>query len=77
MTKRDQLHEWLMLIGDWVYLSEIDHERFGMSKAGCSSALIDLCTQGRADYRVIGLKQYRANDVPAPKKGPRPPKGRT
>ena len=75
MTKRDHLHEWLMLIGDWVYLSEVPYIRLGMSKETCSSALADFCKQGRADFRVLGLKQYRANDVPAPKKGPRPPKG--
>ena len=75
MTKRDQLHEWLFMMGDWLYLVEIPHERFGMSKATCSSALTDFCTQGRADYRVIGLKQYRAHDLPRVKPGPKPPKG--
>lgn len=75
MTKRDKLHEWLLRIGDWVYLAEVPYQRFDMSKETCSSALADFCTQGRADYRVVGIKQYRANDVPPPKKGPRPPKG--
>lgn len=75
MTKRDKLHEWLMLMGDWLYLIEIPHERFGMSKATCSSALQDMCNQGRADFRVVGLKQYRAVPSDAIKRGPKPPKG--
>ena len=77
MTKRDKLHEWLYMMGDWLYLSEIDHERFGMSKASCSSTLRELCDQGRCDFRVIGLKQYRANPVDAIKRGPKPPKGKS
>ena len=75
MTKRDKLHEWLLSLGDWLYLVEIPHDRFGMSKASCSSTLRELCDQGRADFRVIGLKQYRANPVDAIKPGPKPPKG--
>lgn len=75
MTKRDKLHEWLMLIGDWVYLSEVPYIRLGMSKETCSSALADFCKQGRADFRVVGIKQYRGVPADAIKKGPKPPKG--
>lgn len=74
MTKRDQLHKWLLRIDDWVYLAEVPYQRFDMSKEACSSALAYFCKQGRADYRIVGIKQYRANDVPPLKRGPKPPK---
>jgi hypothetical protein len=32
MTKRDQLHKWLLRIDDWVYLAEVPYQRFDMSK---------------------------------------------
>lgn len=76
MTKRDKLHEWLMLMGDWLYLSEVPHDRFDMSYESCSGALRDLCAQGRADYRIVGLKQYRGVPADAVKRGPKPPRGR-
>lgn len=44
---------------DWFYLSEVPHETFGMTKATASSALIAFCNQGKMDFRVLGLKQYR------------------
>jgi len=75
MTKRDQLHSWLLRVGDWVYLAEVPYQRFDMSKETCSSALTDFCTQGRAEFRVVGIKQYRGVPSDAPKKGPKPPKG--
>ena len=74
-SKRTQLHAWLMLMGDWMYLSEIPHEQFGMTKETCSSALIDFCKQGRAESKMLGLKQYRAIPSDAIKPGPKPPKG--
>lgn len=74
MKKREQLHNWLMSISDWAYLVEVPHELFGMSKPTCSSALQDFCNQGRAEFRVIGLKQYRAIPSDRIKPGPKPPK---
>jgi hypothetical protein len=63
MTKREQLHRWLMERGDWVYLTEVPHEQLGMSRAAASSALIALCEYDCADYRVVGLKQYKGKAV--------------
>ena len=56
MTKRDQLHEWLMLIGDWVYLSEIDHERFGMSKKAWKKAVGTLYKARKIDITPNGIR---------------------
>lgn len=75
MTNRDKLHAWLLAQGDWLYLMDVPYKRFGMTKETCSSALRDFCNQGRADFRIVGLKQYKANPVGAIKKGPKPPKG--
>lgn len=75
MTKRDRLHRWLMRHGDWAYLKEIPFEQFGMSRAGCSTAMRNLCDSGRADFRVVGYKQYRAKPGSTPVMGPKPSKG--
>lgn len=75
MTKRDKLHAWLLTKGDWVYLREVPYEIFGLTRAACSTALRDLCDFGRADFRIVCNKQYRAVNAPAPGKGPKPPKG--
>jgi hypothetical protein len=77
MTKREALHQWLLRQDDWVYLAEVPYYRLGMSQATCSSALIDMCEQGRVDFRVVGLKQYRGVDKPQIKPGPKPPKGKS
>jgi len=74
MTKRERLHKWLLAQGDWLYLNEIPHERFDMSKPSLNSALRDLCNHDLADFRIVGLKQYRAKTGVAPKPGPKPPK---
>lgn len=74
MTKREQLHRWLIEQNDWMYLKQVPHEFFGMSKADCSSALIALCNFERAEFRVIGLKQYRGIAAEPMKMGPKPPK---
>ena len=58
MKKRDLLYKWAQG-KDWFYLCEVPYESFGMSRAAASTALIDLCKQGRADFRIVGLKQYR------------------
>lgn len=75
MTKREKLHKWLMLMGDWVYLSEVPYVHWGMSRETCSTALIDLCRQERVEFRVVGIKQYRGVPSDAIKRGPKPPKG--
>lgn len=72
MTKRDKLHQWLIEKADWVYLREVPYEMLGLTRAACSTALRDLCEFGRADFRIVCNKQYRALPVAAPPKGPRP-----
>ena len=69
MTKRDKLHAWLLEQPDWLYLNQIPHEEFGMTKPSLHSALRDLCESGRADYRIAGVRQYRAKQADAPKRG--------
>lgn len=69
MTKRERLHKWLLETADWVYLRDVPVELFNMSLAGCSTALRDLVATKRAYCRVMGLKQYKAIDAPAPKRG--------
>jgi len=64
MNKTRKLHQWLLAHGDWAYLSEVPYQDFGMSRAGCSSALIALVNTRRADYRVVRLKQYRGKPGP-------------
>lgn len=59
MSKRDRLLEWAKS-KDWFYLNEVPGEMFAMSRASVSSALIDLCRRGKMDFRIVGLKQYRA-----------------
>lgn len=74
MTKRESIHQWLLTQSDWVYLNEVP-KTFG-TPACISSALRDLCASDRADFRIVGLTQYRAKKAPTPKKGPKPPKGK-
>ena len=74
MTKREQLHQWLMNVGDWVYARQVPYSMFN-SIASASSALRDLCASGRADFRIVGIKQYRGKPGATPVKGPKPPKG--
>jgi predicted transcriptional regulator len=62
MKKTDMLFNWLKQKNDWVYLMDVPHETFGMSKAQLSSALISFCNQGRCDFRVIRMKQYRVKE---------------
>jgi hypothetical protein len=69
MTKREQLHHWMLTHGDWLYLADVPNDQFGMSRATCSSALIVMCEQGRAEFRVVGLKQYKGIAAPTPKQG--------
>lgn len=76
MTKREKLHEWLMQIGEWVYLNEVPYSDLSMSMPTCSTALLDFCKQGRAEFRVVGRHQYRGIPSAAIKPGPKPPKGR-
>lgn len=73
MTKTAKLHKWLLAQGGWVYLCEVPLERFGMSKPAASETLNRLCNAGCADFRIQGLKQYRAKNKPMPVRG-RPPK---
>jgi hypothetical protein len=58
VKKRDLLYKWAQEKG-WFYLCEVPYESFGMSRATASTALIDLCKRGKADFRIQGLKQYR------------------
>jgi hypothetical protein len=58
VKKRDQLLKWAHG-RDWFYLSEVPFLNFGMSRATASTTLIDFCKQGKMDFRVQGLKQYR------------------
>jgi len=77
MTKRESLHQWLLNQAEWLYLREIPNT-FGTA-ASVSCALRDLCKTGRADFRIVGLTQYKAKPAPTPtpKKGPKPPKGKS
>jgi len=59
MTNRDKLYKWLEEQKDWVYLREVPHKNFGMSLATASTALTAFCAQGRCEFRIVGLKQYR------------------
>jgi len=74
MTNREHLYRWLVNQKGWLYLREIPHERFKMTKVTCSSALTAMCEQGRAESRVVGLKQYRAIPNVVITKGPKPSK---
>jgi len=58
MTKRQKLFNWAVNRG-WFYLNQVPWDNFGMSKQEASTALISFCKQGRCDFRVVGLKQYR------------------
>lgn len=69
MTKRELLHQWLLQRADWVYLREVPYEILGMSRAGCSTALHDLCQTARADFRIVCNKQYIGKPGPAPIRG--------
>jgi hypothetical protein len=60
MKKTDMLLDWLKQKNDWVYLLDVPHQTFGMSKAQASSALISFCNKNLCDFRIRGLKQYRA-----------------
>jgi hypothetical protein len=58
MKKRDRLLKWA--VGkDWFYLNEVPFDNFGMSRATASTALADFCKQGKMDFRIQGIKQYR------------------
>lgn len=74
MTKRERLHKWLLRQPEWVYLRDIPHELFDMTKPSLNSALTDLCRFELADFRIVGMKQYKAKPGVAPKQGPKPPK---
>ena len=58
MTKREKLFKWAAK-KDWFYLSDVPYKDFGMTRQSASTALISFCKQGRADFRVVVLKQYR------------------
>jgi hypothetical protein len=59
MKKTQMLYDWLKQQKEWLYLFEIPHENFGMSKAQASTTLINLCKQGKCDFRISRMKQYR------------------
>ena len=61
MKKRDRLFNWAVNKG-WFYLNQVPWDNFNMSKQEASTALISFCKQGRADFRVVGLKQYKVKD---------------
>lgn len=61
MKKRDLLFQWAKK-QNWFYLSQVPWQTFGMTRQDASTALIDFCKQGRADFRVVGLKQYKVKD---------------
>jgi hypothetical protein len=61
MTKRQKLFDWALNKG-WFYLSQIPFDNFGMTRQDASTALRDFCKQGRCDFRVVGLKQYKVKD---------------
>lgn len=69
MTKIDKLHRWLLKKGEWLYLSQVPHEKFEMSKQTCHTALTSLCNYGCAQFRIVGLKQYKALDAQLPTRG--------
>ena len=57
-TKRQQVLDWAE-DRDWFYLNEVPKEKFNMSLATASTALIEMCERGIMEFRVVGLKQYR------------------
>ena len=61
MKKRDKLIKWAQKQG-WFYLNQVPWDSFGMSKQEASTALISFCKQGRADFRIVGLKQYKVKE---------------
>ena len=69
MTKTQQLHQWLLERSGWVYLCEIPFESFGLSKPAANETLNRLCRQGCVDFRIQGIKQYRANNKPLSVRG--------
>lgn len=58
MKKRDKLFNWAAKQG-WFYLADVPYTNFNMTRQDASTALISFCRQGRADFRIVGLKQYR------------------
>ena len=58
ITKRQRLLNWAKG-RDWFYLANVPYDNLGMSRQTCSSALIDFCEQGRMDFRIQGIKQYK------------------
>ena len=58
MKKRDKLMNWAKE-QTWFYLSQVPWTNFGMTRQDASTALSDFCKQGRADFRIVGLKQYK------------------
>ena len=59
MKKRDMLLDWAK-DQNWFYLPDVPYQSFGMSRQTASTALIDFCRQGKMDFRVVGIKQYKA-----------------
>lgn len=62
ITKRQRLLNWSKERG-WFYLSNVPYDTIGMSRQTCSSALIDFCEQGKMDFRIQGLKQYKLRET--------------
>ena len=61
MKKRQKLMDWAKN-KNWFYLSDVPWQTFGMTRQDASTALISFCRQGRADFRIVGLKQYRVKE---------------
>lgn len=61
-SKAQQLLQWAKQHGGWFYLNEVPFASFGMSRADASSALIAFCRRGKMDFRIQGIKQYRAKE---------------
>jgi len=62
MNKTQMLHKWLQEKADWVYLNEIPSQNFNLTRQSTHETLTRLCNSGRADFRILGLKQYRAKN---------------
>jgi hypothetical protein len=60
-TKRSRLFDWAVN-RSWFYLSQVPFDTFGMSRQDASNALASFCHQGRMDFRIVGLKQYRVKN---------------
>jgi len=59
INKTKRLHLWLLRQPDWIYLNEVPYKEFDLSREAAHETLTRLCNTNRADFRIMGLKQYK------------------